>query len=165
MSCTVLLAAFSGLLRDQQMKPKSIQLIDSLEDLYEWKDLKIKATTYTQFSSLLKLYNESGLSQGQILSMATDFSTRIDGEELLSFDPHKKLIEFNELFDVNAVKEGKVAIIHPIDHLRFIKDSLVSNDFREDIDFHIAEDSPQRFFFVSNRMRFDEKMAEKLDLV
>ena len=43
MSCVVLLAAFSGILRDLMIKAKPILWIDSWEDLLEWEELEIQA--------------------------------------------------------------------------------------------------------------------------
>ena len=54
MSCTVLLAAFSGLLRDKQLKPKPIEWIESLEDLLEWKDIRIATHELSNFNIYLE---------------------------------------------------------------------------------------------------------------
>ena len=53
MSCTVLLAAFAGLVRNQLLRPDPMYWIDSLQDLYDWKELKIQAfhSTYIDIFS------------------------------------------------------------------------------------------------------------------
>ena len=52
MTSTVMMAAFSGLLREQMMKPQPIRWIDSLDDLYsdERKDLYITTTDATEIA-------------------------------------------------------------------------------------------------------------------
>ena len=54
MLCTVLLAAFSGLLRDQLLRPDPIYWIDSLQDLYEWKELEIQSFGGTYIDTFAK---------------------------------------------------------------------------------------------------------------
>ena len=49
-SCTILLSAFSGQLRELLIKPLPIYWIDSWHDLYQWKHLKIETFVLTDFA-------------------------------------------------------------------------------------------------------------------
>ena len=69
MSCVVLLAAFSGLLRNQLLRPDPIYWIDSLKDLYEWKELKIQTIGGTYMNTFARDPNAG--------PMARDFESRL----------------------------------------------------------------------------------------
>ena len=88
MSCTVLLAAFSGLLRNQLLRPDPIYWIDSLQDLYQWKELKIQTFTYTYMSTFVSDPNGG--------PMARNFESRL--QEL-----HYYQTEENVKNDVNDI--------------------------------------------------------------
>ena len=53
-SCTVLLSAFSGQLRELLIKPLPIYWIDSWNDLYEWKDIKIETVAPIDFTYYMR---------------------------------------------------------------------------------------------------------------
>ena len=150
--CTLLLAAFSGQLRDFVLKPKPIYWIDSVEDLYQWKHLTIQTSVISE----LKYFSENFPNN----SMAQDFSKRfqldqVNEGDLMSFD-----------LDWEGLLDGRVAVVYPYFILQVIKRSLVSNGFLEDIDFHISSgDESQPFYSMSNKINLDEELADKFDLV
>ena len=86
MSCTVLLAAFSGQLREQIIKPKSIEWINSWKDLIEWQHLKIE----TFKTSSLVIYIDQLEKEEEI--------TKILKKQLVIINDRKRL-SFKKSFD------------------------------------------------------------------
>ena len=159
MSCTVLLAAFSGLIRELMIKPKPIYWIDSLDDLAEWKHLTIWTTSATGLSYYLTNFRNE--------SMAQNFVKRIVvlNNDLLSDDPKR----WDNEFDYNGVKDGKVAIVGDLFYSYILKQNLISRyGMIEDLDFHISksDDLPsQPSFIVTMTYSFNDYMASILNLV
>ena len=164
MSCTVLLAAFSGLLRQQQLEPKPIQWVDSFEQLLDeqWKHLDVKISTLSHLHDfslrnpqldLIKRLKKNGLN---IIQNEQDAPARYKGM-LPSCDSIK-----NEL---DKVKNGSVAIIHQYTILRFCLIDLISDDFKEDIDFHISRQSFHPLFTHTNPKLMNKTFEGVLSLV
>ena len=155
MSCTVLLAAFSGHLREQIIKLKPIHWIDSWEDLFEWEHLKIETTSL----SSLKIYiDQLGEGNGKLKGRL-----KILEDEL--FINNTKI--YDKVIDYEGVRMGETALIHNQVYMEVIKINLISNDFQEDIDFHISKSGgiPQSFIIITNRANLNETLAMKLDLM
>ena len=152
MACTLLLAAFSGQLREFVLKPKPIYWIDSWEDLHDWKHLVIQTNNRSEIVKFTETHpNEK---------MAKDFEkrfemTRGDIDDIMSWQ-----------FDEQEVKDGKIAVAFPYFVLQILKRSLISDDLSEDIDFHISGgDESQPFYSITSRLGFDDESAAKFDLV
>ena len=158
MSCTVLLAAFSGQLREQILKPKSIEWIDSWQDLIEWEDLKIETF---KTSSLVIYFDQLGKEE-EMTKILKKRLVIINDRKRLSF---KKSID-KEL-DYEGVRRGMTALVHTSENLEIIKQNLIQDDFKEDIDFHISESGgvPQPCNTITNRANFNETLALKWDLM
>ena len=154
MSCTILLAAFSGLLRDQQMLPKPIDSIETWDDLYERKDIKIRTSMQSEFEAYLANFPDDIRS--------VDFIQRTTIE---AYDIEKGLTGNYSKFDVNEIKHGKLALIYPINHIKLIKAERIPKDFREGIDYHIGEGKPQPSFAITNNFKFGPEMKEVLNHV
>ena len=72
----------------------------------------------------------------------------------------------NWIFDIEGVKAGRVAVSYPARILETIKKNYISEDFQEDIDFHISKTgTSQPFFNIINRFTFNDSMAKTYDLV
>src|SRR5690348_14580276 len=63
LSCTILLAAFSGKLLNNVLKPKEYKMINNWEDLYERKELRIQAPPYSQFASYVNNFRNESMAQ------------------------------------------------------------------------------------------------------
>ena len=63
------------------------------------------------------------------------------------------------------MRAGKRAIIADTYALHIQKKGFISDNFREDQDFHISDETPKPFFAFSNRITLGQLHAKKLDLV
>ena len=130
MSCTVLLAAISGLLREVMLKPKPIYWIDSWQELANWNHLRID-TFLT--SSITGYILNSGSEP-----MAQNFAKRISLLNVDDFEKGNKTYE-NDI-DYQGIKDGKVAFVDDENILIMIKHYLVTKyDMKDNIDFHITD--------------------------
>ena len=155
-TCTILLAAFSGQLREQQMKPQPIFWIDSIEDLWQWKDLKIETNVLTDFfHRVLNVdYNDQKTSD-----IAYDLIGRL---ELLNLDKsnfnNKSLIK--KLFDAKSISDGKIALIYSQYYLQVLKKILFEKSIEEDIDFHLSRRGDyQPLFTIFNIITCNQTIA------
>ena len=156
LASTVLLAAFSGQLRVMLIMIKPIHWIDSLQDLYKWKDItKIQTLDWTDFPNFIDMYNNTD-------PMATDFDRRYI-ERLLGVDA---IYNSNAVIDYQGVINGKTVVIFPQHYIQIYKQHLINEGFAEDIDFHVSHSGgySQPMFSATNRQKVNESMASKLDL-
>ena len=159
MSCTVLLAAFSGLLRDLMIKPKPIYWIDSWDDLAEWKHLAI----YTTYASDVNYY----ISFSSNESIAQNFAKRMVllNNDDLNNDPKKW--DIGPYYD--GIRDGKVAMVGDLFYMDTFKQNLISRyGMIENLDFHISElddIASQPSFIVTNGLTFNDSMTSKLNQV
>ena len=131
MSCIVLLAAFSGLLRDQLLRPDPIYWIDSFQDLYEWKG-QIQTSKGGYFNTFI----QNNLND----PMANNFRNRLNVTAgLVNKD--------DSAIDYRGICEGRTAVVTVLQWLQMMKVKLT--DCREDIDYHISrmEEISQPMFF------------------
>ena len=155
-SCTVLLAAFAGLLREQMMKTLPIRWIDSLDDLYseEWRDLFILSTDATEIAYARdgghKEFNIPEEALNRLLTVS-----HIDYE--LGLIPSE--------WNVEQVYEGTVAIWSTLGYLQWFRRQLIKKGLQEDIDFHISRSGTigQPYFIMINQFRFDTNMTNTLN--
>ena len=151
--CTV--DRFSGILRDKQLKPKPIEWIDSLEDLYNWKDIRIVTHELSNFNIYLENFKGD--------PVVDNFRERKNVTEgKLIYEDNRVIV--NQI-DFNAVEEGKLAIVWNNDYLEIFKQNLISDGFREDIDFHIAQSEGQSAFLISGYTLLQEQYAQVLNMV
>ena len=155
-SCTVLLAAFSGQLRDLVIKGKSVSWIDNLQDLYNWKHVtKIHLIIMTDLSNFIHNQNETD-------PMARDFSKR----EIKEYNANtgKKM---EDTIDFEAVRRGTAALVYPVHFLQIFKNMMVSDQFREDIDFHVSSNGGYStpLFTATNRAILEDKYSMIWDKV
>ena len=149
-SCTILLAAFSGGLRDQVIKGKAIYWIDNVKDLYHSKQIsKIHLIMLTDLSNFIKNHKNSN-------PMAKDFSQR----DLQEYNPAmgKKL---EDTIDFEAMKRGTAAMVYPAHFIEIFKNKMESDKFREDIDFHVSSNNgySSPLFTVTNRVTLEDKYS------
>ena len=78
----MLLGAFSGQLRMQILRPKPIEWIDSWEDLYNWKHLKIQVSFYSEIKLFVNNFPDH--------PFAKDFLERLQHNEGNEYDKDKK---------------------------------------------------------------------------
>ena len=152
MSCTVLLAAFSGQLRQQQMKPKPIHYIKTWDDLYKEKDIKIQTCDLCDLSNYIKNF---GVEKDFL-----DRTTFIEQDEQLvgQMDMFKKL-------DLDGMKDGRVAIVEQTHILQIYMKQFISNSFKKDQDFHLSKGEPKPVFISINLGKLDHSLSDKLNLV
>ena len=150
LSCTVLLTAFSGELLKFLIKARPIYWINSWDDLFEWKHLRIQTIAQTDLG--LFITKNPNNSVAQDLYLRTDlFPFTILSDPLL------------KMFDYKGVSEGKVAIAFPSPYLHVFKRYLMKLDMNEDIDFHISEfgDTWRPFFLWYNTKKLNKFLQNK----
>ena len=150
-SCTVILAAFSGMLLTLLIKPLPIYWIDSWQDLYEWKHIKIQTMILTDMGFFInKSVNNPVADDFRLRSDVFPFS--IVADPLL------------RAFDLKGMSEGKVAIAFPSCFLHVFKRYLLNLDMIEDIDFHISEfgDPWKPCFIWYNNRKLNRFQQDKL---
>ena len=147
--CTILLAAFSGKLREQLLKPKPIEWIDSWDDLFEWKHVLVQTMNLSSFMNYLEYFAKDVEKQNMLHRIkAFDYS-----------DFKKDNLDFSDVLDYEGFKEGRVAFVYDEHYLQMSKLNIISDDFQEDIDFHISSSGgiSEPLFTIINRMLLDEK--------
>ena len=137
------------------MIPSPIYWIDSFRDLSERTDLNISIFTHSQLNGYIEAFPND--------SMAQNFKSRIDVFE--KDIAERNYQDINEFLDIDGVREGRLAIVYAYNYLQISKRKYISNDFREDIDFHIFADNLQPFFTISFKSLFSEEFQSKLNLV
>lgn len=133
-SCTILLAAFSGQLWNRLMRAQTIDMIRSWNDLYflpQWKHLKIQTFKDLDFY----LFTEQIDSE-----MANNFAERLDNSTLV--DPYDFLLgeKSYDSLDMEGVLKGTTVQCYEDVFLQIFKQNYIRKGFREDIDFHISEE-------------------------
>ena len=163
MASTVLLAAFSGILRDQQMKPQPIFWIDSIEELSEWKDLRIQTNLITDFFH--QVFNADH-SNVKAVDMANNFLERMDLNTDDIMKIKNKQIKVKQLFDAQPILNGKVALVFSHYYIYFLKKFLFDSTIEEDIDFHVSREYEyQPLFTVINKITCNVSIAKVCDHV
>ena len=155
MSCTVLLAAFSGQLRESLIKPKPIHWIDSWEDLFAWEHLKIETFRSSNLNTYIDQFEKENGKLKERLKILED-ELYINNTKTYDKD-----------IDYEGVRMGVTALVHNHEYMDMIKLNLIKNNFQEDIDFHISKSGgiPQSFTTLTNRANFNETLAMKWDLM
>ena len=154
----MLLGAFSGQLRMQILRPITIKWIDSWEDLYKWKHLNIQVSFYSEIKLFVNNFPDHPFAQ--------DFGKRLQHKEGNEYDQDPNDLGDSWNFDIEGVKAGRVAVSYPAVVLETIKKNYFSEDFKEDIDFHISRTgTSQPYFNIINKFMFDESMANTYELV
>ena len=137
------------------LRPDPIYWIDSLQDLYEWKELKIQTFTATYLYSLTEHNTDD--------PMANNFKDRL---EVLTRFPKENGVKssLNDL-DYKGIVEGRTAFVGFLQMLTTIKYKL--KDLEEDIDYHISttEEMSQAIQMWTNRVRLNQSMFDKLNMV
>ena len=95
--------------------------------------------------------------------MTINFKNRLS---MIDTEKRQNLDYDNDL-DYEGVKEGRVALVWVKHYLEIFKNNLKSDDFREDIDFHVSETGGQSqpFFMLSNKVTLNQSLADKLDIM
>ena len=152
--CLVLSSAFSGQIRDLLLKGDKILWIDSWHDLHKWKQLNIS----TFFGSGLQNY----MDQYPKDQFSIDFKLRWTQDR--SFITNTT---FHKYINWEGVKKGQMALLWDRHLLDVLKRELLSDEFVEDIDFHISKrgDISQIVFMLTNKLKLDERLAIVLDKV
>ena len=157
MACLLLLSAFSGQLREEILRPRSIRWIDTWDDLYEWKHLNI--VTYQH--SVLKMFADVSPND----TYSQDFNKRF---EIID----ESLENTWDIPDIDRLKRGEVAVVYPNHAFHIAKKSLVSDDFQEDIDFHISKyeygedsDEMQPYYVMTSKVSLNETLTKIFDMV
>ena len=159
LTCTVLLAAFSGQLREQIMKSIPIHKIEKLGDLSqpEWNHLYLQSYTISTFKKYLDQLEDRNESE--------KLSKRTEMFDIFELTSREK--EFDDVLDYERVANGTVAIVWDYQYLQVFKQNLISRGLEEEIDFHISSSGeiPEPFFTVSNKARFSDPLLSIWDMV
>ena len=138
---------------EQILRPEPIEWIDSLEDLYNWKDMKIEVN----FHSDLKIQ----INKEPDHPFSFDFKNRLQFDE---GDEEKQEDSFN--MNVEGMKSGRVAVSYPFPILQILKQNFIDENFREDIDFHISRSGTSKpYFSITLPDTLNDTMASTFDLV
>ena len=151
-SCTVILAASAGLMRQKMMKRYSIEWIDSLDDLFEWKHMAIQSSDLSRFT----YYIYDNLDYRKAL----DFSKRLNKISSQEFELGHVDIDYER------VHSGEIAVVMYAGYLEIIKWNFILNyDMIEDVDFHISKEGiPSEPYFIQfNKLRFERDELLLLD--
>ena len=153
MACTVLLAAFSNELWMQLIKRQDIVWIDSLEDLMKWKHIRIDAFEGGNLINYVENYDKE--------EMAINFKDRINPMN------HQDFARGLKSLDYKGLMSGEKAFVIDFLTLQILKLNLISDGFKEDIDFHISEKGiiPQPYFTLTNKLTFNETLVYYWDFV
>ena len=153
MTCLILLRAFSGKLRDRVIERNPILWIDSWEDLYELKQMKIFTSKGTDLANFIYMFNNSKYQDTKGV-MARDFGERVSYSIANGNDRNlPNIIDFDE------VRSGRLAIVYNFDYLQIFKQNLTDYGLQEDFDFHIS--NPNRKSELLFTMYNKEKMTKE----
>ena len=154
MSCIVLLASFSGMLRGHVLQPKPIYWIDTWEELYKW-NLNIQTHSQTDIA---------GYAQNEDNTMARAFYQRI--KWMPEPVTRNGIMNKSQWIDSERLRTGTVAVVLPFQYMQLYKKFIISDDFREDIDFHISHpDKLQPYFSITVRETLDQSIVKIYELV
>ena len=159
MSCTVLLAAFSGVLRELMIRAKPIYWIDTWEDLSKWKHLRIDTFKATGLANYLDNFKHEPL--------AIELNKTINYLDYDLFKDGRK--SYDKDLDYQGFKNGHAAFVDDYNYVEFFKRNLISGyGLVEDIDIHISESDDLAslpVFAVVNKERFNQIWLFKLNLM
>ena len=126
--CVILMASFSGMLKDLLIKPRPIHFIDSWDDLVNWKHVQIHTTILSSLVNFVRKNPDHYWSK-----------EIINNKRLITFQPSILNTNLDKAFDFDGIAKGKVALLLPSQYLNVLKYNLVERGLEEDIDFHISK--------------------------
>ena len=150
--CVILTAAFSGMLKDLLIKPRTIYWIDSWDDLVNWKELKIQTVVLNGLVNFIRKNPDHYLSK-----------EIINNKRLQAFQPSIFSENLDKVFDFDGIANGKVALVFPSQNLHVLKNNLIVRGLEEDIDFHISKngDSLKSCFVFYSEKNMNNKQIQK----
>ena len=163
MGCVVLLAAFSGKLRDQILKGEDIYWIDSLRDLKGWKHItKLQYVEFGDFNNYLikndtdplRLYLNSKKKECYNNNIRVNVLAKIDSD-------CKQIVNL----DYQGLIDGTTTMIFGISTIEVIKQILYKFNWKEDIDFHVSKTDvySHPMFTITNKLKLDEQYEKAWD--
>ena len=159
----ILLGAFSGTLREQILKGEDIHWIDSLRDLYEWKDItKLQYREFSDFNNYL-IKNDTDPLRKYFNTKVKECFTDIMRFNILS-ETDSDCEQVVEL-DYKGLMEGTTAMIFHMDFIEVIKHMLFKVDWTENVDYHVSEwdDFTQPVFSSTNKLNLEKEYEEAWD--
>ena len=158
--CVILLGAFSGTLRGQILKRKDIHWIDSLRDLYEWKDItKLQYYEYGDFNNYL-------LNNDNDDSMRDYFKTK--AKECYTHNIRPTIVDNciqTSQLNYQGVRDGTTAMIFQTKYINLVKQEFFKSGWKEDLDYHVSKmdkiSQPQ--FTITNKLNFDKVYEQAWD--
>ena len=97
-------------------------------------------------------------------TISQEISKRIDKIEILE--------NTWVIHDIEKVKAGELALVFPYFVFYIYKNNLISDDFQEDIDFHISKygygencDEMEPYHVLTNKITLNETLTEIFDFV
>ena len=158
--CVIFEAGFAGMLRDQILKGEYIHWIDSLRDLYEWKD--ITKLQYTEFSE----FNDYLMEKDDNDTIRDYFNTK--NKECYTLNIRATLhsnCEQTMNLDYEGVLNGTTAMVFQSRFIDVVEQVLNKIGWNKDYNYHVSEkDAHSRpLFTMTNRMNFDKQYEEAWD--
>ena len=158
--CVIIEAGFAGMLRDQILKGEDIHWIDSLRDLYEWKDItKLQYTEFSEFHNYLMEENNNDTMRDYFYSKTKQCYT-------LNIRPtsHSNCEQTTEL-DYQGVLDGTTAMVFQSRYIDVVEQVLNKIGWNKEYNYNVLEkDAHSRpLFTMANRMNFDKQYEEAWD--
>ena len=152
----ILMASFSGMLKDLFIKPRPILWVDTWDDLVNWKELKLQTTKYSS------LVNFIGKNPDHYISKEI-----VNNERLKLFETSLANQNLDKISDFDGVMNGKVALVFPSQYLHVLKNNLIVRGLEEDIDFHISKngDTLKSCFVFYSQKNMNNKQILKFYLL
>ena len=159
----ILLGAFSGTLRGQILKGEDIHWIDSLRDLYEWKDItKLQFIEFSDFNNYL-VKNDTDIVRKYFNTKVKECYTESIRINIMS-ETDSDCQQVMDL-DYKGLIEGTTAMILHMKFIEVIKQMLFNLDWKENVDYHVSEwdDYPQPVFSSTNKLTLEKQYEEAWD--
>ena len=136
-------------------KPKPIDWIETWDDLYELKDIRIQTCDLCDLGNYIKNFGIEPMAQEFLTS--TDFIN--ENETMIG------QMDIFKSWDFDGMRTGRIAIVEQTHILQIYMKQFISNSFKKDQDFHLSKGEPKPFFMSINSYKLNHSLADKLNLV
>ena len=161
--CVIMIAGFSGILRDQILKGEDIHWIDSLSDLYNWKPItKLQYHEFGDFNNYLV--------KNDYDPMRKYFNTKIRHCYTLNIkksgsQDQKSDCKQTKKLDFQGVVDGSTAMIFQTNLIYLVKRELYKIGWIEDVDYHVSKSDTysQPVFMITNKLNLEKEYEDIWD--
>ena len=137
---------------------KEIHWIDSLKDLYSWRQItKLQYNEFTDFDNLL---NENNTE------MLMHFNSLV--RECFTFNTRNSLDESclkTSAFDYQGLIGGTTAMVFQASLINLVRQNLFKLGYEEDVDYHVSTKDAyyHPYFFATNKLNMEKVHQEYFD--